>query len=103
MSNITANDVMQYSPNFYTAVRNPVWANAEHTQITCEVNFVHVGFEEWTPFTATDFDHMPYTLDILNRCKTGEFGEVAEYIPPLPNEPLVAADDQPKTTGSQDL
>lgn len=106
MTDITANDVMQFAPEFYTALRNPVWANEEHTAIDCEVNFKHVAFEEWTPFHATDFDHMPYTLDILNRCKAGEFGPVGEYVSRfsvVDFDPLIAANNQPTTTGSQDL
>jgi len=70
--------IMSHSPNFYTAVRSPQWANAERTLVNCEVNFKHVGFEEWTPFTADPNDEMPYSKDIFDRAVAGEFGEVAQ-------------------------
>jgi hypothetical protein len=70
--------IMQYAPNFYTEIRNPKWSNVEKTRIDCEVNFKHVGFEEWTPFTACPLDSAPYSKEIFDRCVAGEFGEVAE-------------------------
>ena len=73
------NQIMQYAPNFYTEIRNPKWSNIEHTRIDCEVNFKHVGFEEWTPFTACPLDSAPYSKEIFDRCVAGEFGEVQEY------------------------
>lgn len=68
----------------YSAVRNLEWVNAEHTQIKCEVNFDHVGFEEWTPFCADPTDMFaPYCKEIFDRASAGEFGEIKEFIPPV--------------------
>lgn len=71
----------------YKSVKNCKWVNAEHTQIDCEVNFDHVGFEEWTPFCADPTDMFaPYCKEIFDKAAAGEFGEVAEYV--APPEPL---------------
>lgn len=73
MSNIIDNP-------WFSAVRNPRWVNAEHSLIECEVNFLHVGFEEWTPFCANPEDHLIYSKIIFDRCASGEYGPVAEYV-----------------------
>lgn len=74
----------------YSAVKNVRWTNAEHSRIDCEVNFDHVRFEEWTPFTADpNDDFAPYCKEIFDRAAAGDFGPVAEYIPPPPEpEPI---------------
>lgn len=72
--------IMSNAPNFYTAVRNPKWVNAEKTLIECEVNFKHVGFEEWTPFCADPNDYMPYSKEIFDRAVAGEFGPIPEFV-----------------------
>jgi hypothetical protein len=66
------------TPSF-VAVRRPVWANAEHTIIKCDVNFSHVVFEEWTPFTADPTDYMPYSKIIFDECVAGKWGPIAEF------------------------
>lgn len=78
--------VMKYAPNFYVDVRFPRWVNSEHSRIECEVNFKHVGFEEYTVFCADPDDVMPYSKEIFERCAAGEFGPVAEYIAPSATE-----------------
>jgi len=40
---------------------------------------------------------MQHGVDLYNRAKAGEFGSIADYVPPPEPEP------QPQTTGSQDL
>ena len=72
---------------------NPVYANAEQTAINLEVVFEEI--EGVLPFTATSYDIEPYGVDIYNRAKTGEFREVALYVPPPEPE------EQPTTTGTQ--
>lgn len=69
---------MSHAPNFFKEVRSPKWADVAKTKINCEVNFNHVQFEEWTPFTADPNDYMPYSKDIFDRAVAGEFGEVSE-------------------------
>lgn len=71
----------------YTQIKNPKWINAEHTLIDCEVNFNHLP-EEFVPFTADPNDIYPYCKEIFDRCVSGEFGPVAEYVPPVePTQP----------------
>lgn len=84
MSNIIYDQITEYAPTFYTAVRDCKWGDAEHTFIKCYVNFKHVGFEEWSEFCANPTDYMPYSAEIYMRAARGDFGDVAEYIPPLP-------------------
>lgn len=72
--------VQSFAPNFYAEVRNPKWSNAEHTRIDCEVNFHHVSFEVWTPFTANPDDYMPYSKQLFNECLAGTYGPVAEFV-----------------------
>ena len=68
---------------FYTQVKNPIWANAEHTAIDCEVIFNHFP-DEWLPFTANPNDVMPYSKEIFDECVEGQYGEIAEYVAPPP-------------------
>lgn len=99
---IQPTDVAQFAPEYYTAVRNVSWNNAEHTSLTCEVNFLHVGFEEWTPFCADPRDYMPYSKKLFDECVAGKWGPVAEYIVPVEPEPPVVQ-PQPVTQGVQTL
>lgn len=65
---------------FYSQVKNPVWANAEHTRIDCEVDFGHLD-DEFVPFTANPTDKMEYSKTIFNECVAGKYGEIAPYVP----------------------
>lgn len=66
----------------YSNVRNPKWVNAEHTALECEVLFDDVTSEEWSPFGASPNDPYPHGREIHARIIAGEFGEIAEYVPP---------------------
>jgi hypothetical protein len=68
---------------FYTQVKTPVWANAEHTAIDCEVIFNHFP-DEWLPFTANPNDVMPYSKEIFDECCAGKYGEILPYVAPIP-------------------
>lgn len=65
----------------YTSIKNPQWVNAQHTIIHCEVDFDDLN-EEFVPFTAVASGDYPHTHEIFARCVAGEFGPVAEYVPP---------------------
>lgn len=65
----------------YTSVRNPKWANAAHSRLICEVNFDDLP-EDFVPFTAVASGDYPHTHEIFARCVAGDFGPVAEYVPP---------------------
>jgi len=78
----------------YTQVKNPQWANAEHTLINCEVDFDDLR-EELVPFTAVASGDYPHSHQIFAECIAGQYGEIAEYIappvveytpPPAPNK-----------------
>lgn len=100
---IQPQDVAQFAKaGYYTAVRNAKWDNAEHSSITCEVNFMHVGFEEWTPFCADPNDYMPYSKLIFDDCISGKWGVVQEYVPPQEPE-LIEIQAQPVVDGAQTL
>ena len=62
------------------SAKNPVYANEEGTSIFLEVKFLE--FEEILPFNATNYDSMPYGVELYERAKAGEFGEIAAYMPP---------------------
>lgn len=66
---------------FYSHVRGPVWANAEHTRIDCEVNFNHLD-DEFVPFTADPADVMEYSKTIFDECVAGQYGPISEWTPP---------------------
>ena len=70
----------------YKQVRNPIWANKEHTVINCEVDFDDL-IEEFVPFSATLTDNYPHVVDIFQKCVNGDFGTVQEYVEPIVPEP----------------
>ena len=73
--------------NFYTAIKNPKWANIDHTSIDCEVNFNHLPID-FVPFTANPNDSMEYSKQIFDECIDGKYGEIAEYVAPPVIEPI---------------
>lgn len=72
------------------SVKSPRWANAEHTAIDCIVETEHMRGAH--PFTASPYDVEPHGIAIFNRCKAGEFGDVAEYVPRHKNEQADSGD-----------
>jgi hypothetical protein len=73
----------------YTSVTNPIWADSEHSAINCIVDFTDVGT---VPFTANPLDTSnPSSKQIFDECVAGDYGTVAEYVPPAPYVPT--ADD----------
>lgn len=82
MNQALASSVAPFAPNYYVGVRNPKWVDGEHKRIDCEVNFRHIGFEEWSPFTADPSDFMPYSKQIFDECVAGVYGPIQEYEPP---------------------
>ena len=65
----------------YSNVSSVQWANAEHTAINCMVNFDDLR-EELVPFTAVAQGDYPHSHEIFARCVAGDFGVIAEYVPP---------------------
>lgn len=77
--------------------KDPVWNSEDGQQIFLTVKWAE--FDEEHPFNATSFDDMAHGVDLYNRAKSGEFGVVGAYVPPI----FEASPDQPNTTGSQTI
>jgi hypothetical protein len=94
---------------FYSQVKNPVWANEEHTLIDCEVDFGHLD-DDFVPFTADPNDVMEYSKTIFDECVEGQYGAIAEYVapptlvsPPAPTKEELMAQIQALTAQVQAL
>lgn len=74
--------------------KDPVFSSNDGQQVSLTVKFEE--FSEELPFNATSFDSMPYGVDLWRRAVTGEFGEIAPFVPP-DNGP------QPTVEGAQTL
>lgn len=61
--------------------KNPVYSNEDGTSIFLTVKWEE--FAEEMPFGATTWDPEPWGVDLYNRAKAGEFGEVAPYVAPI--------------------
>lgn len=66
-----------------TSLSNPRWVNVEQTMIDCEITTSQFG-DEVLPFTASANDVEPHGRAIFAQLVAGEFGFVAEYVPPAP-------------------
>jgi hypothetical protein len=66
----------------YTKVLNPIWANAEHAAINCDVDFDDLR-EELVPFTAVESGDYEHSHQIFAECVAGQYGEIAEYVAPV--------------------
>ena len=77
--------------------KDPIWNNEEGTAILLTVKWEE--FNEEMPFGACSYDTEPHGVDLFNRAKAGEFGEI------LPFQTTVVAgiDFQPTSTGTQTL
>lgn len=59
------------------SVREPVWADAEHSAIDCRLRTS--AYSEELPFTASPSDPEPHGREVFRRCVSGEFGEIQPY------------------------
>ena len=62
------------------SAKNPVWGNAEKTQINLQVQFQHL--EDWVPFSATSDDPAEHGQALFAQAVAGAFGEIEDYVPP---------------------
>jgi len=60
--------------------KKPVWANAEHTMIDVVIKWDR--FPQEFPFTASPDDCEAHGRAIFAAAVSGEYGPVAEYLPP---------------------
>jgi len=83
-------------------IRNPVFSNNEGTAIECLIKFEE--FSEEHPFNATSYDTMEHGRQAYQRIMAGEFGQIGEFIV-VEHIPVYSntANNQPSTTGSQEL
>jgi hypothetical protein len=58
--------------------KNPVWNNEKNTSIYLIVKWEE--FNEEMPFSACSDDVELHGVDLFNRAKAGEFGEVAPFV-----------------------
>jgi hypothetical protein len=84
-------------------VKNLQWVNAEHTMFECVVKYAEFNEEHPSGINATD----PYAhiQEIWAKANAGEYGVIAEYVPPPEPEPPIAKPDeeQPLSEGTQTL
>lgn len=78
-------------------VKNLQWEDKEHTIFSCIVKYEE--FNEEHPSGIAPTDPYPHIQEIWTKGNAGEYGEIAEYVPPP--EPIAA--QQPDTTGTQTL
>jgi hypothetical protein len=65
--------------------KDPKWVDAEHTRIDLIIKWDR--FPEELPFTADPNDVEEHGRLIFAAAAAGQFGEVAEYVPPPAPEP----------------
>jgi len=58
--------------------KNPIYISEDGKAINLIIKFVE--FNEELPFNATSYDCESHGVDLYNRAKAGEFGEVAPYL-----------------------
>lgn len=71
--------------------KDPIWNNEEGTSIFLTVKWEE--FVEEMPFSACSYDSEDYGVDLYNRAKAGEFGEVAPYVAPI--QPTINSEPTP--------
>lgn len=58
--------------------KDPIYNSADNQQILLTIKWEE--FNEEMPFNACSFDVEPWGVDLYNRAKLGEFGEVSPYV-----------------------
>lgn len=61
-------------------VKNPQWANTQHTLINLEIEHPEYG---WIPFTANPNDVEEHGRQLYAEAAAGQFGPIAEYVAPV--------------------
>ena len=67
--------------------KDPVWANPDQTMIDLTIKWS--GMAEELPFTASPTDSEAHGRAIFAAAAAGDFGPVADYVPPPPAPPQV--------------
>jgi hypothetical protein len=82
-------------------VKDLQWADAEHTMFSCIVKYGE--FNEEHPSGINANDSYAHIQEIWAKGTAGEYGVIAEYIPPPPEPEPAPIEEQPVTTGTQTL
>lgn len=83
------------------SVTNLEWCDAEHTFFSCNVKYAE--FNEVHPTGVNATDPYGHIQELWAKGNAGEYGVIAEYVPPPPPIDANTSNNQPTTTGSQDL
>lgn len=85
------------------SVTNLQWDNLEHTSFSCTVKYEE--FNEEMPSGINPLDSYPHIQLIWSKALAGEYGVIAEYVPPEVPESIEPApeEEQPNTEGTQTL
>jgi hypothetical protein len=79
---------------------SPKYITVDNSTIELQVMFEEFG-DSILPFAAMANDVEEHGRELYARAIAGEFGEISPYVPP--GASANAANNQPATTGSQDL
>ena len=82
------------------SVTNLQWCDVEHTFFSCNVKYAE--FNESHPTGVNATDSYAHIQELWTKGNAGVYGVIAEYVPPEIPE-IVAANNQPSTSGSQNL
>jgi UDP-3-O-[3-hydroxymyristoyl] glucosamine N-acyltransferase len=83
------------------SVTNLQWANEEHTSFSCVVKYAQFNEEHPAGINATD--SYAHIQEIWTKANAGDYGVIAEYVPPeIPPIPE-PAENQPITKGTQTI
>jgi hypothetical protein len=82
-------------------VKNLKWENEEHTLFSCVVKYEEFNEEHPSGINATD--SYAHIQEIWSKGNAGEYGEIAEYVPPPPAPKAKPIEEQPISEGTQTL
>lgn len=64
---------------YIVSAHSPTWTDVEHTAIQLQVDFDGIGE---VPFVASPTDVEAHGRELFTRAVAGDFGIVADYVPP---------------------
>jgi hypothetical protein len=68
-------------------VKNLKWEDTEHTMFSCAVKYAEFNEEHPSGINSTDTNQ--HIKEIWTKANAGEYGVIAEYVPPPPLEASV--------------
>ena len=83
-------------------VKDLQWQDADHTFFSCVVKYQQ--FEEEHPSGVNGVDPTQHIREIWEKANAGDYGVIAEYIPPpAPKNVRLPPEQQPTVDGAQTL